>query len=115
MADKCKKCMSKLQSWSKFKDLKQKEGIGLAICGSIINGLDHFWSGESRACKQKPDYRTLDLYYCPNCGLYYLKCPGCNTINPLAEMPNETRTIVLCSRCCKQILYAEGDYSMGGG
>lgn len=31
MADKCKKCKNNLQHWSKFKDLKQKEGIGLAI------------------------------------------------------------------------------------
>lgn len=115
MTDKCKKCMNTLLPWSKFRDLKNKEGVGLAICGSIINSLDHFWSGESRSRKQKPDYRTLDLYYCPNCRSYYLKCPGCNAINLLAEMPNETRTVVACSRCCKRILYAGGDYSMGGG
>lgn len=115
MTDKCKKCMSNLQGWSKFKDLKQKEGIGLAICGSLINGLDHLWSGESRSNKQKTDYRTLDLYYCSNCKTYYLKCPGCNTFNSLTEMPNETQTVIVCSGCQKKMLYAEKDYSMGGG
>ena len=115
MANRCKKCFSELESWSKFKDLKQKDGIGLAICGSLINGVDHFWSGESRSSKQRTDYRTLYLYYCPNCQSYYLKCPGCGTYNQLSEMPDETRTLVICSQCRKRILYADRDYSMGGG
>lgn len=115
MSHKCKKCLHDLQAWSKFKDLKSKEGIGLAICGSIINGVDHFWSGEWRSSKQNPDFRTLDLYYCEHCKTYYIECPGCNTLNSLSEMPNETRTLISCSRCRKRILYAEGDYSMGGG
>lgn len=68
--------MIRLQPWSKFKDLKNREGIGAAICGSLIHGVDHFWLGESRLSKQKPDYRTLDLYYCPNCQSYYLKLSG---------------------------------------
>lgn len=42
MPHKCKKCLRELRPWSKFKDLKSKEGLGLAICGSIINGVDHF-------------------------------------------------------------------------
>ena len=46
MSHKCKKCLQDFKPWSKFKDLKSKEGLGLAICGSIINGVDHFWSGE---------------------------------------------------------------------
>lgn len=56
MSHKCKKCLHDLHPWSKFNDLKSKEGIGLAICGSIINGVDHFWSGEWRSSKQNPDY-----------------------------------------------------------
>lgn len=115
MSHKCKKCLQDFKPWSKFKDLKSKEGLGLAICGSIINGVDHFWSGEWRSSKQKPDYRTLDLHYCDNCKTYYIVCPGCNTLNPLLEMPNETRTLISCSRYHKRILYAEDDYSMGGG
>ena len=115
MSEKCKKCMNDLHPWSKFKDLKQKESIGLAICGSIINKLEHFWSGESQSCKQKSNFRTLNLFYCLNCRSYYLKCPGCSTLNLLVEMPNETRTAVVCSKCRKRVLYAEGDYSMGGG
>ena len=87
----------------------------MAFCGSIINGIDHFWSGESRSCKQKPDFRILDLYYCPTCKSYYLKCPRYNTVNLLTDMPDETRTIVMCSGFRKRVLYAEGDYSMGGG
>ena len=69
MPHKCKKCLRELRPWSKFKDLKSKEGLGLAICGSIINGVDHFWSGESRSNKQKADFRTLDLHYCEHCSL----------------------------------------------
>lgn len=115
MTEKCLICKKELQHWSKFKDLRQKEGVGIAICGSIINGLDHFWAGESRSNKQKPDYRTLDLLYCQYCKKYYIKCPGCNATNALNEMPNETKTIVVCSKCHKRILYADGDYSMGGG
>lgn len=107
--------MSELRIWSKFKDLKDKEGIGLAVCGSIINRLYLFGSGESRSSKQKPDYRTLDLFYCPNCKSYYLQCPKCNAYNQLSKMPHETRTLIVCTRCRKRILYAEKDYSMGGG
>lgn len=69
----------------------------------------------SRSNKQKADFRTLDLYYCMHCKSYYIVCPGCGALNPLSEMPNETRTLISCSRCHKRILYAEGDYSMGGG
>ena len=115
MPHKCKKCLRELRPWSKFKDLKSKEGLGLAICGSMINGVDHFWSGESRSNKQKADFRTLDLHYCEHCKSYYIVCPECGTLNPLSEMLNETRTLISCSRCRKRILYAEGDYSMGGG
>ena len=32
MPHKCKKCLRELHPWSKFKDLKSKEGLGLAIC-----------------------------------------------------------------------------------
>lgn len=115
MPYKCKKCLRELCPWSRFKDLKSKKGLGLAICGSIINGIDHFWFGESRSNKQKADFRTLDLYYCMHCKSYYIVCTGCGALNHLSEMPNETRTLISCSRCHKRILYAEGDYSMGGG
>ena len=76
---KCPYCNTVLLSWSKFKDLKEKEGLGLAVCGFILNGLDHFMSGESRSQKQDSDYRTLNLFYCEQCKTYYLKCPHCNT------------------------------------
>ena len=115
MAEICLKCNRPLTVWSKFKDIKDKEGVGLAICSSIINGIDHFWSGESRSRKYRPDYRTLNLYYCQHCKVYFLKCPGCNTLVKLDEMPKETRTITTCSKCRKTLLYADGDYSMGGG
>ncbi len=111
---KCKKCKKDLFYWSKFRDLKQKEGIGTAIFSTIFNGIDHFLSGESNSRKHRPDYRTLDLFYCSKCKLYSLKCPGCDTLNLLTDMPNETHTIIMCSGCGKRILYAEGDYSMGG-
>ncbi len=114
MDNKCAKCKSDLLHWSKFRDLKQKEGIGLAVCGSILNGFEHFFLGESNSRKHKPDFRTLDLFYCPKCRAYYLKCPGCDNLNLLADMPNETHTRITCSGCGKRILYAEGDYSMGG-
>ncbi len=114
MNDKCNACKSELISWSKFKDLKQKEGTGLAICGSIINGLDHFWSGEARSNKHKSDYRTLELLYCQNCNRYYLKCPKCGSLILCDEMPTETRTMVTCSSCNKRVLYAQSDYSSGG-
>ena len=112
---KCPYCNTVLLSWSKFKDLKEKEGLGLAVCGFILNGLDHFMSGESRSQKQDSDYRTLNLCYCEQCKTYYLKCPHCNTYIYLKEMPNETRTLVTCSKCFKRVLYASNDYQLGGG
>ncbi len=115
MKEICTNCYRTLTPWSKFKDIKEKEGVGLAICSSIINGVDYFWSGESRSRKHRPDYRTLDLYFCQNCKAYFLKCPGCNTLIKLSEMPKETRTMVACTKCKKSVLYADGDYSMGGG
>lgn len=111
----CPRCRKELKSWSKFKDLKMKEGIGLALCGSIINGVDHFMCGEYRSSNKKPNYRTLDLFYCDSCKSYHLRCPGCNTLIKLEAMPNETRTLVQCPSCRKSVLYAEGDYTMGGG
>ena len=61
---KCPYCNTVLLSWSKFKDLKEKEGLGLAVCGFILNGLDHFMSGESRSQKQDSEYRTLSSFIC---------------------------------------------------
>ena len=57
---------------------------------------------------------------CPYCNTvllswYYLKCPHCNTYIYLKEMPNETRTLVTCSKCFKRVLYASNDYQLGGG
>jgi len=111
----CPRCHKELKSWSEFKDLKMKEGVGLAICGSFLNGIDHFMCGESRSSNKNPDYRTTALYYCESCKSYHLQCPGCKTLIRLDSMPNETRTLVQCSGCRKKVLYAEEDYSMGGG
>jgi hypothetical protein len=110
----CPNCKKGLKPWTKFKDLKMKEGIGLAICGSVINGLDHFWSGEYRSSKKKPNYRTTALFFCESCKSYYLQCPGCRTLVNLSTMPDETKTMAQCTRCGKSILYAEEDYSLGG-
>lgn len=113
--NRCLYCNTALQPWSKFKDLKEKEGVGLAVCGFVLNGLDHFMNGESRSQKQGPDYRTLHLFYCEQCEIYYLKCPHCNTYIYQKEMPDETRTLVICTKCFKRILYASDDYQFGGG
>lgn len=111
----CPKCGKTAKSWSNFKDLKMREGIGLALCGSFINDLDHFMCGESRSQNQKPDYRTTELYYCEKCKKYFLKCPGCKSYIHLDCMPKETRTLLTCNGCNKKVLYAEEDYTMGGG
>ncbi len=111
----CPNCRKTAKSWSKFKDLKMREGIGLALCGSVINGFDHFMCGESRSQNQKPDYRTTELYHCDSCKKYFLRCPGCKSYIKLDSMPNETRTLCSCTRCHKKVLYAEEDYTMGGG
>lgn len=110
----CPHCKATLTSWSKFKDLKKKEGVGLAICGFILNGMDHFWAGESRSAKQKADFRTLELYYCNSCGKYFMVCEGCRHCIELSEMPNETRTMCTCPKCHKTNLYASTDYQLGG-
>lgn len=111
----CPNCRKTAKSWSKFKDLKMREGIGLALCGSFINGIDHFMCGESRSSNKHPDYRTTELYYCDGCKKYFLKCPGCKSYIKLDSMPNETRTLATCNWCHKKVLYAEEDYNMGGG
>lgn len=115
MKRKCPQCNIELESWTKFKDLQRKEGTGLAVCGFVINGIDHFWSGESRSSKQKADFRTLDLFYCQQCDRYFLRCPNYNTNVILNEMPIETKTVVICSSCRKRLLYASTDYQFGGG
>lgn len=111
----CPNCRKTAKSWSKFKDLKMNEGLGLAICGSFLNGLDHFMCGESRSQNQNPDYRTTELYYCASCKKYFLTCPGCKSYIQLDSMPKETRTLLICKWCRKKVLYAEEDYNMGGG
>lgn len=114
MNGKCPLCTTELKPWSKFKDLQKREGTGLAICGFVISGIDHFWSGESRASKHHADYRTLDLHYCQHCNKYYLKCPHCNTYVLLNEIPVETKTLIACPTCSKRLLYASADYQFGG-
>lgn len=87
----------------------------MAICGSFINGIDHFMCGEARSSNKKPDFRTTELYYCDSCKKYYLKCPGCKSYIQLDSMTTETRTLTVCKWCGKKVLYAEEDYTMGGG
>lgn len=114
MKNKCPVCIEELKTWSKFKDLHEKEGIGLAVCGSILNGIDHFLFGESRSCKKCSDFRTLDLSFCSKCNKYYLKCPNCNAYVTLNEIPVETKTLIVCPTCSKRLLYASVDYQFGG-
>ena len=109
-------CQSlKLEKWSRFKELKEREGAGLAVCGSILNGLSTFWSGESKSQKAKPDVRTMGLFRCISCKTYYFKCGSCGELIRLSTMPVETKTTIICPYCHKKNLYAESDYSMGGG
>ena len=103
MAENCNNCKAELRPWTKFKDMKAREGISLAICSSIINGLDHFFAGESRSSKRHADFRTLDLWYCDKCRSYYLKCPGCGTYNHMDDMPVETKYFDQLHRLRKEV------------
>lgn len=109
----CPQCNRELKSWSKYKDLKLKEGTGLALIGSFYKSVENWFCGESRSVKLRPNVRTTLLYYCESCKSYHLLC-DCRTLIKMDEMPTETKTMVTCPGCGKKVLYALEDYSSGG-
>ena len=110
--EKCKNCHGELTSWSDFKERNNREGIAVAIAGSLIKGVEHMFLGNLRH-KEGADHWSLGLYLCQNCKKYYLKCPNCGNLMPLDSMPKNGKTMVDCTQCGHKTLYA-GDYDMGG-
>lgn len=111
--NKCKKCLKDLSKWSKFKDMEMKENVVYAIVGSVVNGLGHMFWGNARYKSDGCDHWTKDLYFCKNCGSYYIRCAKCGNFIMLKMMPKNGKTQAVCSLCGDKILYA-GDYDMGG-
>lgn len=108
----CKNCYRSLTPWSKFKDMEMREGTAYAAVGSIFNGIGHIFMGNSGYVGDC-DYWSQELYFCTNCKTYYMKCPKCDNLMSINDMPKNGKTLVKCSRCGSNTLYA-GDYDMEG-
>lgn len=109
----CKK--NTLISWSQYKEVKQGMGPFSGISFYVLKGLNNFWSGESNCAKQVFDKRSYGLLKCQTCNKYVLQCPVCKSPLILDSIPIETKTTIQCKNCRKIILYAQDDYSSGGG
>ena len=113
MSNKCVKCGQELCSWSKFKDMQYKEDTVYATIGSIFNGIEHGFWGNSRYRKEG-DHWSTKLYFCKTCKVYHMQCPKCGSLLPLSVMPKNGKTLVVCKKCGDSTLYAD-DYDAGGG
>lgn len=113
MCPNCKN--SALIGWSQYKEVKKRMGVFSGISFYIEKGLINFWNGENDCAKQIYDKRSYGLLKCQVCDIYILLCTECKSPLILHEVPIETKTTIHCKNCRKIILYAQDDYSSGGG
>lgn len=114
----CPSCgKNKLIPWSIFKDNTLNKGVGRAMATSFVSGVKHMFLGEINIPQRlKHCKRTTDLYVCKNCDHYFIQCPVCRELAALgSNAPQMDKTIVQCKKCKSEILFAEEDYTLGGG